>query len=115
MYLSCCVWALTAPENRVLSDMRALGFRCIDIRPDFLQTPASQAHARSQSLKVSSVAASYGMPNNAALDSSDQAQRDGALSHVEQAVTHCATLGGSAVYLVPGADNSAEALACYAD
>ena len=48
MYLSCCAWALTAHPKDVLSDMRSLGFRRIDIRPDFLdeeEVPALLEHA----------------------------------------------------------------------
>jgi D-psicose/D-tagatose/L-ribulose 3-epimerase len=115
MYLSCCVWALTAPEEEVLSGMQSLGFRWIDIRPEYLTTTAAQAFARSRLLKVSSVAASYGIPQNAALDSPDAASRGEALAHLDRVVAHCATLGGSAAYLVPGADGSKEALARYAD
>ena len=115
MYLSCCVWALTAPEEDVMSGMQSLGFRWIDIRPEFLTTSAAQAVAQARSLKVSSVAASFGMPENAALDSADAEARNSALAHVDQEVDHCAALGGNAVYLVPGADDGKAALARYAD
>ena len=115
MYLSCCVWALSASEEEVMSGMQSLGFRWIDIRPEFLTTTDAQEFARSRSLEVSSVAASYGMPENAALDSPDAGSRSAALAHVDQVVAHCAALGGSAVYLVPGADDSRAALARYAD
>ena len=115
MYLSCCVWALSAPEEEVMSGMQSLGFHRIDIRPEFLTTPAAQAFAQARSLHVSSIAASYGMPENAALDSPDARSRNKALAHVDQVVAHCTTLGGSAVYLVPGADDSKAALARYAD
>ncbi len=115
MFLSCCVWALTAPEDDVMSGMQSLGFRWIDIRPEFLTTTSSQELAQARSLKVSSVAASFGMPENAALDSSDAGARNVALAHVDQVVAHCALLGGSAVYLVPGIDGGKAALARYAD
>ena len=115
MYLSCCVWALTAPEEDVMSGMQSLGFHWIDIRPEFLTTPAAQEFAHARSLKVSSVAASYGMPEYAALDSSDARARSAALAHVDQVVAHCAVLGGRAVYLVPGIDGGKAALSRYAD
>ena len=115
MYLSCCVWALTASDESVVTDMRTLGFRWIDIRPDFLKAPTIQALAEANSLKVSSVAASYGVPDNAALDSLDQGVRANGLAHVEQVVSSCAAMGGSVVYLVPGTNDSQDALSCYAD
>ena len=115
MYLSCCVWALSAPEQDVYADMNALGFRWIDIRPEYLQSSAAQAAARSHSLQVSSVAASYGLPEGASLDSPDELSRNEALSHLHRIARQCKELGGSAVYLVPGADGSKEALARYAD
>ena len=113
MYLSCCVWALTASDESVVTDMRTLGFRWIDIRPDFLKAPTIQALAEANSLKVSSVTASYGVPDNAALDSLDQGVRANGLAHVEQVVSSCAAMGGSVVYLVPGTNDSQDALSCY--
>ncbi len=115
MYLSCCVWALTAPEENVMSDMQSLGFQWIDIRPQMLATPAAQARARAHALKVSSVSASWGMPENTALDSLETAARNTALAYVDQAAAHCAALGGTAIYVVPGVDDSEAALACFAD
>ena len=115
MYLSCCIWALTGPEESVLSDMNALGFRWIDIRPEFLTSSAAQAVAKSNSLKVSSVAASYGLPEGASLDSPDRQSRNEALTHLHRVVHQCRELGGSAVYLVPGTDGSEGALSRYAD
>ena len=115
MYLSCCVWALSAPEESVLSDMKALGFRWIDIRPEFQKSSAARTAARSLSLQVSSVAASYGLPEGASLDSPDDLSRMEALSHLQGVAHQCKDLGGSAVYLVPGADGSKAALARYAE
>ncbi len=115
MYLSCCVWALSAPEKDVYSDVNALGFRWIDIRPEFLKSSAAQAVARSHSLQVSSVAASYGLPEGASLDSPDDQSRAETLSRLHRVALQCKELGGSAIYLVPGPDGSKEALARYAD
>lgn len=115
MYLSCCVWALSASEESVLSDMNALGFRWIDIRPEFQNSSAARAVARSYSLQVSSVAASYGLPEGASLDSPDELSRSKALSHLHGVAQRCKELGGSAVYLVPGADGSKAALSRYAE
>ncbi len=115
MYLSCCVWALTASPADVISDMGSLGFRWIDIRPDFAPPEEMKTLAERQSLGVSSVAASFGVPKGASLDSSDKKTRGRALAHVEQAVRDCAALGGDVVYMVPGPDGSRSALRGYAD
>ena len=115
MYLSCCVWALTANPGAVISDMGTLGFRWIDIRPDFAPMDEVLTLAEGQSLSVSSVAASFGFPKDASLDSPDKKSRGRALAHVEQAVRDCAALGGIVVYLVPGPDGSKAALREYAD
>ena len=115
MYLSCCVWALTASTESVLADMRALDFRWLDIRPDFLKPADRQVIAEANSMKVSSVAASFGTPDNSALDSLDQNARKTGLEYVVQVVNDCAALGGGVVYFVPGRNDSLEALSCYAD
>lgn len=115
MYLSCCVWAITGPEEKVLEEMAALGFEWLDIQAQMLATPALQKQARNAGLRVSSVGASWQMPDGAALDSPDPAARQTALAHVERTLAHCAGLGGSAVYVIPGKDTSPEALARYGE
>ena len=115
MYLSCCVWALTAHPSKVLSDMRSLGFHRIDIRPDFPMEEDVQTLRDSFSLSVSSVAASFGVPEDAALEGSDAGARSRGVAHVESVVKQCAALGGNAVYLVPGKDDSPAALSRYAN
>lgn len=115
MYLSCCVWALTGPEEKILADMETLGFGWIDIQPQMLLTPTAQAQAQAHSLRVSSVGASWGMPEGTALDSAEEEARNRALVHVDQVLAHCAALGGTAIYVVPGTDDSQAALARYAD
>lgn len=115
MYLSCCVWALTAPQNEVISDMRSLGFKRIDIRPDFLEPEDLPTLKDSPPLSVSSVAASFGVPKGAALESSNAGAREKAVAHVEEVVRQCAALGGSVVYLVPGKDDNPTTLNRYAD
>ena len=115
MYLSCCVWALTAPQDKVISDMRSLGFKKIDIRPDFLEPEDLSTLEESPSLSVSSIAASFGVPEGAALESSSAGARAKAAGHVEEVVRQCAALGGSVVYLVPGKDDNPKTLNRYAD
>ncbi len=115
MYLSCCVWALTAEPSEVLSNMRSLGFHRIDIRPDFLEDEDVQALKGTHPLGVSSVAASFGVPEDAELDGSGAIARKRGVAHVEQVVKQCAALGGNVVYLVPGKDDSPATLSRYAD
>ncbi len=115
MYLSCCVWALTANPEEVLSDMRSLGFRRIDIRPDFLMEGNAHSLQEKYALGVSSVAASFGVPEDAALESTDAHARRRGLAHIEGVVKQCAALGGKVVYLVPGKDDSPATLSRYAD
>ncbi len=115
MYLSCCVWALTAKPSEVLSDMRSLGFNRIDIRPDFLEDEDVQALKGTHPLGVSSVAASFGVPEDSELDGFDVDARKKGVAHVEQVVKQCAALGGNLVYLVPGRDDSPATLSRYGD
>ena len=115
MYLSCCVWALTGHPSRVLSAMRSLGFQRIDIRPEFLDGEDVQSLEGAHPLSVSSVAASFGVPENAALDGLDMDSRGRGVAHVEKVVGQCARLGGNVVYLVPGKDDSPAALSRYAE
>ncbi len=115
MYLSCCVWALTAEPSEVLSDMRSLGFHRIDIRPDFLEEKDVQALKGTQPLGVSSIAASFGVPDDAELDGLDADARKRGVAYVERVVKQCAALGGDVVYLVPGKDDSPATLSRYAD
>ena len=115
MYLSCCVWALTAHPKDVIADVRSLGFRRIDIRPDFLDSEGVQSLEGTPTLSVSSVAASFGVPEGAALESSDAGARGKGVAHVENVVSQCKSLGGRVVYLVPGKDDSASTLNRYAD
>lgn len=115
MYLSCCVWALTAHPSKVLADMSSLGFRMIDIRPDFLEGEDVQVSEGTHPLRVSSVAASFGVPKNAALDGLVTDARERGVAFVGKVASQCAALGGNVVYLVPGKDDSRAALSRYAE
>lgn len=115
MYLSCCIWALTATEEENLQRMVDLDFAWIDIQPQMLATPELRAAVTELGLGVSSVGASFGLPAGAALDSEDAAARSAALAHVAQSCTHAASLGARAAYVIPGMDTSPAALARFAD
>ena len=115
MHLSCCIWALTGPEDENLQKMADLGFSWIDIQPSMLATAQRQALAQKLGLSVSCMGVSFGMPEDAALDSPDADARAAALTHTSSALAHAASLGASAAYIVPGPDGSADALRRYAD
>ncbi len=112
MILSCCAWALSEPEEAALGRIADAGFEWIDVRPDALVSETGRDMARDLGLRVSCVAASFGM--GAALDSPDAGSARKALAHTEQALAHGAALGASAAYVVPGSDGGPEALDRYA-
>ncbi len=115
MHFSCCIWALTGPEDENLQKMSELGFDWIDIQPAMLATAESRGLAQKLGLSVSCVGASFGLPDGAALDSPDANARAAALAHMEQSLAHAASLGATAAYVIPGMDGSKEALKHYGD
>lgn len=115
MHLSCCIWALTGPEEDNLQRMAELGFAWIDIQPSMLMTFASLRLARELGLAVSCVGASFGLPDGAMLDSQDPAARTAAVAHMERSLAHAASLGATAAYVIPGMDDSKEGLRRYGD
>lgn len=115
MKIACCVWALAGMETEVLREVRALGFDWIDIQPTHLRTLESRLLAQELDLRVSCLGASFGMPAGAALDHKEQSQRQSAVDHVADAITHAAQLAADTAYVVPGKDNSDAALARFSD
>jgi sugar phosphate isomerase/epimerase len=105
---------VAGPEEEVLARVAGAGFRWIDVRPDGLAEKPGRERARDLGLRVSCVAASFGMPEGAALDSPDAGLVSQALTHTERALTHGAGLGATAAYVVPGPDGGREALSRYA-
>jgi len=115
MKLSCCIWALTGPEDENLKRMAELGFAWIDIQPTMLTSAATRTLAQELGLAVSCVGASFGLPDGAALDSPDANLRSVALAHMDKALAHAAARGASAAYVIPGLDGSRDALHRYGD
>jgi len=115
MHFSCCIWALTGPENENLQQMAELGFSWIDIQPSMLATTQSRMLARKLGLRISCVGASFGIPADAALDSPSPETRAAALAHMERSLEHAAALGAGAAYVIPGLDAGKDALRCYGD
>ena len=110
-----CVGFDRSPCEDVLSDMRSLGFRRIDIRPDFPIEGDAHTLQESFALSVSSVAASFGVPEDASLEGSDADARRRGVAHIQSVVKQCAALGAKVVYLVPGKDDTPATLSRYAD
>lgn len=115
MHFSCCIWALSGPEDENLQRMADLGFSRIDIQPGMLATPHSQSRAKELGLAGSCMGVSFGMPAGAALDSPFADARAAALAHMERSLAHAASLAASAAYVVPGLDGSKDALRHFAD
>ena len=115
MHFSCCIWALTGPEDENLQKMSELGFGWIDIQPAMLGTAESRGLAQKLGISVSCVGASFGLPDGATLDSPDATQRAAALAHMEKSLAHAAYLGATAAYVIPGMDGGKEALMRYGD
>jgi len=114
MILSCCIWALSGPEEEVLRRIAGAGFRWIDVRPDLLEAEGAPERLRDLGLQVSCMATSFGVPEGGALDSPEEEAVAQAMAHTEKALEFGASLGARVAYVVPEADGSEEALARYA-
>lgn len=114
MNLSCCLWALSGPEEESLTALAETGFRSIDIRPVDLTGDLAQQKARDLGLQISCIGVSFGLPEGAALDSPSPHAASQALAHVQKALAHGAALGATAAYAVPGVQDDPENLICYA-
>ncbi len=112
--LSCCIWALSGPEDEALDRIADAGFRWIDVRPYTFSSKGARARIHARGLSVSCVAASVGVPEGAALDSPDANAASEALVHTEKVLAYGADLGAAAAYVVPEMDGSREALNRYA-
>ncbi len=112
--LSCCIWALSGPEDEVLNRIADAGFRWIDVRPYAFSSQDARAGIHARGLSVSCVAASVGVPEGAALDSPDTDAVSDALAHTEKVLAYGADLDAAAAYVVPGVDGSRETLSRYA-
>jgi hydroxypyruvate isomerase len=113
MNLSCCIWALSGPENEMLTSLAEAGFCWIDLRLQDLNSEVAQIKARELGLTVSCIGASFGMPEGATLDNANPQVAAQALAHVKKVLVHGAALGAAAAYVVPDMDAGREALARY--
>jgi hydroxypyruvate isomerase len=108
------MWALSGPDDDIVTSLAEAGFRWLDLRPFDLTAETAPAKLRALGLGVSCLAASFGMPDGATLDSPEAEAVAAALAHTKQALAHGARLGATAAYVVPGLDGSQETLARYA-
>ena len=115
MKYACCVWALTTPEADILSAMANLGFSWIDLQPNTFISPEATAQMQALNLQVSCVGASFGMPKKASLDHADDALRQTAVDHVLGSIDYANKMGATVVYVIPGLDDSADALKRYGE
>ena len=110
--LSCCTWALSGPEDEILTRVAEAGFRFIDVRPLALTSRPGQASEFG--LQVSCVAASFGMPKGVALESPEPQAAEEAHEFLARALDYSAALGATTAYAVPGKDADGETRSRYA-
>ncbi len=110
MHLSCCIWALSGPQEDALARVKEAGFKWIDVRPHTL-APDQVGAAE---LPVSCVAVSHGAPEGATLDSPDPPTLFRARAYLDGALEYGAALGATAAYVVPEKDGGPETLDRYA-
>lgn len=112
--LACCTWALSGPDDEVLTQLATAGFRWLDIRPGDFTAPSSRARMRELGLAVSCMGLSFGIPAGASLDSADPASRAAAVQAGTVALAGAAEAGAQTAYVIPGLDASRDSLARYA-
>lgn len=115
MNLACCTWALSGEDKDILTQIADVGFRSIDIREQDFKDPASLALIEDLGLTINSVSGSFSIPEGTSLDHEDEDARATAVRAIELAIERSADLGAGAAYVIPGEDDSAEALNRYAD
>lgn len=111
---SCCVWALSGPEEEMLISLASIGFKWIDIRPLDLRTEIAWIKARQLGLGISCIGASFGLPQGLTLDHPDGQVIKQALDYTKKSLMHGAGLGATVAYVVPGMDGDSETLSYYA-
>ena len=114
MILSCCMWVFSGPEAEVMKKIAAAGFEQVDVRLDAIDPEGASKRISSLGLRVPCIAASFGMPEGAALDSADESAVARALAHTEKTLKVGAALGATTAYVVPEMDGSKDALRRYA-
>ena len=114
MMLSCCAWALTGAVEETLPRFVEMGFDRIDVRSDLAEVERVQEQIESWQLRVSCIAASFGMSEGAALSSEDAVAVAAALAHTERGLELGRTLGATTAYVVAEEEGGGAALERYA-
>ncbi len=102
MNISCCIWALSAPEEIALNRLAELGFAHVDVQALTYTNPPSRAQIDALGIAVCCVGLSFNMPAEAALDSPDRSVRQRALDHLARGLEQAASYGANCAYVVPG-------------
>ncbi len=102
MDISCCVWALSTPEENALQHLADLGFAHIDVQALTYTTPSIQAQIDALGMRMRCVGLSFNMEEGAALDSADATARRRAVEHVERGLDQAASSHIDTAYVVPG-------------
>ncbi len=99
----------------VLADIAALGFTHVDLVAE-VDRPSHHPEALADTgLLVSCLAVGRNLPPGHTLDAVDAGMRRATLALLQRQVADAARLGATTVYVVPGFDYSAAALACFAE
>lgn len=104
MTLACCVWAIKGSENGILSRAASLGFEWIDVRPFAFSSEEARLRIGELGLSASCVAASFGVPEDALLGSTDPESAPRAASRLDRALDFAAAHGAATAYVVPERD-----------
>ena len=103
MILSCCIWALTEPEEVAYQHLHDLGFTAFDIRPSFLRSEEAEESRKKLGLTPCCIALSHELPKGAKIDTDNADALRLAIEHMKDGLEHAARRGVRWAYLVPEA------------
>ena len=103
MKLSCCIWALSEPEEVAHQQLKDLGFTAFDIRPSLLRSNEADASRKSLGFDLCCIALTHERPEGAKIDTDDADSVKLALNHVKDGLDHAARRGLQWSYVVPEA------------
>jgi sugar phosphate isomerase/epimerase len=115
MHLAAMLTSLPLEFEAALRTVRQLGFTHVDV-VGLTERPASHLDALADSgLLVSCAAVGRFLPERAALDTADAAERVRAVEHTRLQIADAARLGATTCYVVSGHDSTPAALRHFAD
>lgn len=115
MTISCCTWALTGSESEILTDIASTGLKHIDYRPFDFRTEDARRLISDLKLIPTCMATGFGMPDEAALDSTDLDARSAAIEHTRLALEYADRTDIRRAYILPGEKAEKESLKRYAE